>query len=71
MEVNWFADMSDYEVEQQITQQSGIKRGSGKIRPFTVEEVEREEALYINNGLNHPYLQQTSNPVPDYNATIP
>jgi hypothetical protein len=36
---------------------SGIKRGSGKIRPFTVEEVEREEALYINNGLlNHPYL---------------
>jgi hypothetical protein len=57
MEVNWFADMSDQEVEQQISQMSGIKRGSGKIRPFTVEEVEREEALYINNGLlNHPHL---------------
>lgn len=57
MEVNWFADMSDQEVEEQIAKQSGIKmKGSGKIRPFTVEEVERDEALYSQSGLYHPKL---------------
>ena len=50
MGVNWFADMSDQEVEEKII--GGIKRNkqSGDIRPFTVEEVEREEAKYSQNG---------------------
>lgn len=53
MGVNWFADMSDQEVEEKII--GGIKRKSqsGDIRPFTVEEVEREEAKYSQNGKKH------------------
>lgn len=46
MEVNWFADLSDEEIEDKIIGGIKMKRQSGDIRPFTVEEVEREEAKY-------------------------
>ena len=53
MGINRFTDMTDREFEEQVIQ-GGIliKRRMGEIRPFTVEEVEREEAYYQNMHLH-------------------